>query len=433
MEQLQDRAGGTLMSIRVTRDSTDDQIRAETFEWVERHVPQTWRDASVGGRTAIRAVRSYRDYETWYPTFAASGMAVPTWPAPYGGLDLTPAQARVMEGILAPYNLGRLNIIALGAISPALFAFGTEEQRLRFLPPMVRNEEVWSQLLSEPGAGSDLSSLATRAVRDGDEWIVTGQKVWSTWAHRAQFANCLARTDPTATKREGLTYFLIDLRAPGVTVKPLRHMAGEVEFSEVFLDEARIPDSRRVGEPGNGWRVVNATLSGERMMVSGSGSGGVERIGGEGVAALIDEARRRGKLSDPVLRQRIAALHSEERIRNWTNERVRHAASVGRPLGPVASVGKIHQGDLNQRVQLLASDILGSDAAAWEASASFGDPDSWCDSLPRAVKGMLRSRANTIEGGTSEVNRNVLADHVLGLPREPDPFLGKPWSEIPRS
>ena len=188
--------------------------------------------------------------------------------------------------MLAPYNLGRLNPLGLNLAAPALFAYGTEEQRLRFLPPMVRNEEVWCQLFSEPGAGSDLASLACRAERDGDEWVLTGQKVWSTWAHNADYGVLLARTDPDLPKRKGITYFLVDLHQPGVEVRALRHITGEVDFNETFLDAARVPDFNRVGEIGDGWKVANATLSGERQMVSGSGSGGVDRIGGSGAEHL---------------------------------------------------------------------------------------------------------------------------------------------------
>ena len=221
------------------------------------HVPAPWRDAAAnGGRAAIRKVRSRAAYEEWYPTFADSGLAVATWPVAYGGLDLSPDQARVAESVLAPYNLGRLNPLGLNSAAPALFAHGTEEQRLRFLPPLVRNEEKWCQLLSEPGAGSDLASLATRAMLDGEEWVLNGQKVWTTWAHLSDFAICLARTDPTVPKRRGLTYFIVDLHAPGVEVRPLRHIGGEVDFNEVFLDDVRVPDAHRVGATGDGWRVA---------------------------------------------------------------------------------------------------------------------------------------------------------------------------------
>ena len=381
---------------------------ADARAWVEEHVPEVWRQAAAAGRP-LREVRTFAEYEAWYPTFAASGLVVPTWPREYGGLDLPPDTARAIEAVLAPYGLGRLNPLGLNLCAPALFAHGTEEQRLRFLPRIVDNSEKWCQLFSEPGAGSDLASLATRAEPDGDEWVLTGQKVWTTWAHVSDWGVCLARTDPEVPKRAGITYFLVDLHAPGVDVRPLRHITGEVDFNEVFLDGVRVPDAQRVGVEGEGWKVAGATLSGERQMVSGAGSGGVDRIGGSGADVLL-----RQRIEDPVLRQRVVALWAEEQIRGWTNRRLRG--------GPLTSLGKVHQGDLNQRLQLAACDLLGASALAWEG-----------DGLPREVKGMLRSRANTIEGGTTEVNKNVVGERVLGLPREPDPWSGAPWKEVPRS
>ena len=291
---------------------------------------------------------------------------------------------------------------------------------MRFLPRIVRNEEVWCQLFSEPAAGSDLASLATRAVRDGDHWVVNGQKVWTTWAHLADFGVLLARTDTEVQKRAGITYFLIDLHQPGVDVRPLRHIGGEVDFNEVFLTDAIVPDSQRVGAVGEGWKVANATLSGERQMVSGAGSGGVDRIGGLGVDHLLDLARRSGLSGDSVVRQDLMRVFSEERIRDWTNQRVRAQLKAGRTPGPESSIGKVHQGGLNQRVQLLATGLLGMNAIVWAG-----------ESPPPEVRGMLRSRANTIEGGTTEINKNVVGERVLGLPREPDPWQRAAWRETP--
>ena len=428
------RAGGARLGVDAS--TPDDRLVAAVEQWVGEHVPESWRAAAArGGAAAIREVRTRADYEAWYPAFGWSGLVAATWPVAYGGLGLSPAQAREVEGVLAPYNLGRLNPLGLNLAAPALFAHGTEAQRLRYLPPIVRNEEVWCQLFSEPGAGSDLASLATRAERDGDTWFVTGQKVWTTWAHLADFGVLLARTDADAPKRKGITYFLLDLHQPGVEVRPLRHVTGEVDFNEVFLDSARVPDDQRVGEVGDGWRVANATLSGERQMVSGSGSGGVDRIGGSGAERLVRLARQvaaegRGGWADPVLRQSLMQVLSEERIRGWTNQRVRAGLKAGRPPGPESSIGKVHQGSLNQRIQLLATDLLGPGAMAWDRPAGAASYD---EQLPYEVKGMLRSRANTIEGGTTEVNKNILAERVLGLPREPDPWQGAPWRDIPRS
>jgi alkylation response protein AidB-like acyl-CoA dehydrogenase len=409
----------------IDRNSPVADAVAVVAAWVREHVPPAWRDAAArGGAAAIREVRPRADYEAWYPTFAATGLVVPTWPVEYGGLDVSLVVARAVDAELRPFNLGRLNPLGLNLAAPALFAHGTEEQRLRFLPPIVANEEVWCQLFSEPGAGSDLASLATRAARDGDEWVVHGQKVWTTWAHLADYGVLLARTDPDVAKHAGITYFLLHLHQPGVEVRPLRHIGGEVDFNEVFLDGARVPDSQRVGDVGDGWRVANATLSGERQMVSGSGSGGVDRIGGSGAGHL----QRLAAGSGPVARQEVVRLVSEDRIRDWTNQRVRAQLKAGRAPGPESSIGKVHQGGLNQRMQAAAAGLVGADAMAWESDA----PD-YASSLPHELRGMLRSRANTIEGGTTEVNKNVVGERVLGLPREPDPWKGEPWRDVPRS
>jgi alkylation response protein AidB-like acyl-CoA dehydrogenase len=414
--------------VEINSETSTDDVRAIVAGWAQAHIPSSWRDAAAEGRAAIRAVRSRHDYEQWYPTFADSGLVVAMWPRAYGGLDLTRSQAVVIEEVLAPLNLGRLNPLGLNLVAPALFACGTEQQRLRFLPPLARNEERWCQLFSEPGAGSDLAGLATTAVRSGDEWVLTGQKVWTTWAHRSEFGICLARTDPAVPKRKGTTYFLVDLRQPGVEVQPLRHMGGAIDFNAVFLDDVHVPDNQRVGEVGGGWTVANATLSGERQMVSGSASGGVDRIGGSGVERLIHAGRASGRWADPTVRQTLMRLLTEERIRGWTNRRVRAELKAGGTPGPAASIGKVHQGELNQRIQLLACDLLGPAAQAWTA-----DHTDYAEGLPYEVAGMLRSRANTIEGGTTEVNKNIIGERVLDLPREPDPFKDTPWQDVPRS
>jgi len=429
--------------IAITPDTSADEAATRTRDWIDEHVPVAWREAARrGGAAAIRQVRTRADYEAWYPTFGHSGLVAPTWPVAYGGLDVSPAVARAIEAELRPYNLGRLNPLGLNLAAPALFAHGTEAQRARFLPRIVRNEEVWCQLFSEPGAGSDLASLAMRAERDGDRWVLTGQKVWTTWAHLADFGVCLARTDPDVPKRRGITYFLVDLHAPGVEVRPLRHIGGEVDFNEVFLDRVRVPDAHRVGDVGRGWAVAGATLSGERQMVSGAGSGGVDRIGGGGARRLL--AALRPAAHGPVMRERIVRVYSEERIRDWTNQRVRAGLKAGRSPGPESSIGKVHQGALNQRIQEIAVDLLGTAATAWETGAGMGADTAaevgtatgggaYAGSLPYEIAGMLRSRANTIEGGTTEVNKNIVGERVLGLPREPDPFRDAPWREVPRS
>ena len=282
----------------------------------------------------------------------------------------------------------------------------------------MRNEEKWCQLFSEPGAGSDLASLATRAVRDGDDWVISGQKVWTTWADEADFAILLARTDPEEPKHKGITYFLLDMHQPGVEVRPLRQITGDAEFNEVFLDGARVPDAHRVGDVNNGWRVSASTLSSERQMVSGSGSGGMGRLGGSSTERLITLAQERGRWDDPVVRHKVMRLWAQEQIRGWTNARVRAALSAGQSPGAASSIGKVHQATLNQQIQDLMVDLLGTEAVAWPAT---GDEDA----LPREVQGMMRSLANSTEGGTTDINKNILGERVLGLPKEPDPWKGQ--------
>jgi alkylation response protein AidB-like acyl-CoA dehydrogenase len=409
--------------LAIDATSSDADVTNAVRTWVETHVPETWRTAAArGGAAAVRQVRTRPEYEAWYPAFAASGMVAPVLPVAYGGLGIEPRVARLIDAELRSLNLGKLNIVGVTAVLPVLLNYGTEEQRRRFIAPLVRNEEIWCQLFSEPGAGSDLASLACRAERDGDEWVVTGQKVWNTWAHYSQFGLLVARTDPDVPKRQGLTVFACPIEAPGVTVRPLIHITGEIDFNEVFLDQVRIPDEWRLGPVGAGWKVVNAALGGERTMVSGSGAGGVERIGGSGVPHLIRLARENGRWADSTVRQTLMSLYCEERVRQWTNARVRDNARAGRAAGPESSIGKVHQGEMNQRIQMAAAELLGPGATAWTGAE-----------MPFEVHGMLRSRANTIEGGTSEVNRNILGERVLGLPREPDPYQTAPWKDVPRS
>jgi alkylation response protein AidB-like acyl-CoA dehydrogenase len=422
-----------MTQLPITDATTSADAVAVVERWVATQVPESWRVAAAEGPAALRAVRSPSEYREWYPNFADAGLVVPTWLPEHGGLGVTNDVARAIETVLTPLRLARLNPLGLNNAAAALFSHGTEEQRLRFLPPIVRNEEKWCQLFSEPGAGSDLASLATRAVRDGDgdgskdgDWIISGQKVWTTWADEADFAILLARTDPGQPKHQGITYFLLDMRQPGVEVRPLRQITGDTEFNEVFLDGARVADAHRVGDINDGWRVSASTLSSERQMVSGSGSGGMGRLGGSSTERLITLAQERGRWDDPVVRHKVMRLWAQEQIRGWTNARVRAALSAGQAPGAASSIGKVHQATLNQQIQDLMVDLLGTAAVAWPAT----DDD---DALPREVQGMMRSLANSTEGGTTDINKNILGERVLGLPKEPDPWKGKPWKDIPRS
>jgi alkylation response protein AidB-like acyl-CoA dehydrogenase len=263
---------------------TEAAAVAAVKAWVGEHVPASWREAGErGGPAEVRKVRRSAEYRSWYPVFGRSGLVAAGWEVRYGGLAWPRPVARAVEQVLAPYHLPRLNPLGLNLAAPALFAYGTEEQRLRFLPPIVRAEEEWCQLFSEPGSGSDLASLSTRAERAGDEWVINGSKIWTTWADKASFAVLLARTNPDVPKHEGITYFLIDMRQPGVQIRPLPHMGGEVEFFQTFLDGARVPDFQRVGAEGQGWKVAQATLrSGWRARCRPTGCPGAGTTRGPG-------------------------------------------------------------------------------------------------------------------------------------------------------
>jgi alkylation response protein AidB-like acyl-CoA dehydrogenase len=406
--------------LRVDDSSSVDEIRAAVRDWLDANVPREWRDAVAhGGLEALRRVRPRAAYEHWYPVFAASGLVAPTWPRTYGGLGLSNAGARAADEELAPYHLGRLNPLGLNLAGPTLLTWGSEAQQQRYLPPIVRNDQRWCQLFSEPGAGSDLASLATTAARDGDEWVLNGQKVWTTWAHESEFGLALARTNAAAPKREGITYFVVPMAAPGVSVRPLRQLTGEADFNEVFLDDVRISDDLRIGPVDEGWKVANATLTGERQMISGSGAGGVDRIGGRSIERLVQRAVN----GSAAARDRIMRLYAADRALAWTNARAREARRAGRPPGPESSIGKLFAAELNVAVQEAWLADRGPAAMAWADD----------DDAQAVVRGFLRSRANTIEGGTSEVQRNVIGERVLGLPREPDPWRQSPWRDVPRS
>jgi alkylation response protein AidB-like acyl-CoA dehydrogenase len=417
--------------------STDDELRAFTREWLFAELPAGWKDAvDAGDRDAVAALRAALDYPDWCTRFGEAGLATPTWPAEYGaGLSLSPTQGRVVAEVCNHYKVSRpFNIIGIGMGGPTLLTWGSEELRHRFLRGIATNEEIWCQLFSEPGAGSDLAGLATRAVRDGDEWVLTGQKVWTSLAHLASYGMVLARTDPDVPKHRGLTYFVVDLRAPGVEVRPLRQLTGEAEFNEVFLDGARVPDAWRLGPVGDGWRVAVTTLMNERVAMSGAGSVLGDVASGSPVTRLIERHR---PVRDRVLRGRLAQAYVDERVIALNNLRAAETRRRGAPAGPEGSITKLQSAEANQRLQKLAVDLEGVAGIAWEGRPLVADPGAVFaigDDTRRGVaRAFLRSRANTIEGGTSDVMRNILGERVLGLPKEPDPFRDAPWRDVPRN
>jgi alkylation response protein AidB-like acyl-CoA dehydrogenase len=405
---------------------SDEALREEVVGWLRDNLPKEWVEAvEAGDDDKLKLARTMVDYNDWCAKLGEAGWATPTWPKEYGGGGIDPSQAKVVNEELARFKVPRsFNVIGIGMGGPTLLQWGSDELKKRLLPPMAQHKEIWCQLFSEPGAGSDVAGLSTRAVRDGDEWIVNGQKVWTTLAHMARWGMLVARTDPDVPKHRGMTYFIVDMHAPGVEVRPLKQITGDAEFNEVFFTDVRIPDSHRVGEIGQGWAVATETLMNERVALSGAGSTGGENVGGGPVDDLIAAAKTLGAWNDATIRERLIQAAIEGRILKVTNYRAAAARKGGKRAGPEGSITKLFQAEYNQRLQNLAVDVLGARGQAWAADDGHA---------AAAVRGFLRSRANTIEGGTSEVMRNILGDRVLGLPREPDVSRDLPWKDVPRS
>ena len=355
------------------------------------------------------------------------GLAWIHFPEGHGGLSAPPIlQERINQrleeaGAHRPRNV---DIIGHGMGAPVLIAHGTESQQRRHLRPMFTGEEIWCQMFSEPGAGSDVAGLTCKAVRDGDEWVVNGQKVWTTAAQVATWGMLVTRTNPDVPKHKGLSYFILDMHAAGVDIRPLRQITGEAEFNEVYLTDVRIPDDKRVGDVGDGWRVALATLMNERVAIGG-------RVGdrGEGyIADLVDTWR--GSARDPGHLDAVMKLWVDAEATRLTNLRAAQNRAAGTP-GPEGSTSKLVYAEMNKKIFEVATDVMGAEAMLYD-SYEMHQPGP--DDLPSRDlrRRFLRVRANSIEGGTSEIMKNILGERVLGLPGEPRVDKDLPWRESPR-
>jgi alkylation response protein AidB-like acyl-CoA dehydrogenase len=422
-------------------EQTGEELRDRTLAWLRENLPDGWMEAiDADDRERWGALRAALDYDKWCTKFGESGFATPTWPAEYGaGLSLSPPQAKYVNDVLNHYKVPRpFNIIGIGMGGPTVIQWGSEDNKHKFLRGLATNEEIWCQLFSEPGAGSDVAGLATRAERDGEEWVITGQKVWTTLAHIARYGMLLARTNADVPKHKGLTYFVLDMQALGVDVRPLVQITGDAEFNEVFMEGVRIPDSMRLGPEGEGWRVAITTLMNERIALSGAGSLSGDAVGGSAIDRLI---ARHTPVTDPLLRQRLAQLYMEGQLIRFTNQRAADKRKRGAEAGPEGSITKLMQAEYNQRLQKLAVDMEGVNGLGWDGPPLSGATDGgfgWMkgaesDATRDTVRGFLRAQANTIEGGTSNVMRNILGERVLGLPKDPDNSREIAWKDVPRS
>jgi 3-oxochol-4-en-24-oyl-CoA dehydrogenase len=343
----------------------------------------------------------------WNVRLAEAGYVAPHWPKPYGR-DAGPVQQLVIDEELRAAGAPQpVNPIGIGWAGPTLLVAGTQEQQDRYLPAILSGAGLWCQLFSEPGAGSDLASLTTRAERDGDEYVVHGQKVWTTFAHLAKYGILLARTDPDAEQHRGISYFVVDMRLPGITVRPIKQMDGTTMFNEVFLDGVRIPAAELVGEENDGWRLAKVTLGNERVSLSGEGA-----LWGRGPTAdaLLDLVRAHGGADDPRMRQQLAALYIESEVLQLIRLRTVSAMVQGLEPGPETSVRKALADEHGQHVMALAVELAGTAGMLLDRGPYGADDPTW-------TEGFLYSRALTIGGGTSEVQRNIIGERVLGLPK----------------
>lgn len=361
-----------------------------------------------------------------------AGLAWVHYPAGLGGQSLSRALQQVADAEFAaagaPTNRPERIGIGLGMAAPTILAFGTDEQQRRWLRPLWTGEEIWCQLFSEPGAGSDLAGLATRAVRslEGDSWVVNGQKVWTSSAHVARRALLVARSDPGLPKHQGLTYFSVDMTAPGLEVRPLRQLTGEAEFNEVFLTDVAIPDSDRIGPVGEGWKVATGTLMNERVAIGGAA---LPREGGM-IGSAVRTWRDRPELRTPGLHDTLLRLWAAAEVARLAGERLRQQLAAGRP-GPEGSAAKLVFARLNQEITGFELELAGADGLRYE-DWTMRRPDT-ANFYGRDVGyRYLRAKGNSIEGGTSEILRNIIAERVLGLPAEVRLDTGVPWKDLPR-
>ena len=359
-----------------------------------------------------------------------AGLAAVHYPVGHGGLglqrSLQPAVDAELAAAGAPALKPSRNVIGLGMAAPTIIAFGTEEQKSRWLRPLWTGDEIWCQLFSEPGAGSDVAGLATRAVLDGDDWVVNGQKVWTSLAHLARWGLLVARTDPDVPKHAGLSYFVVDMAAPGVDVRPLRQATGEAEFNEIFLTDVRVPDANRLGEVGEGWKVAQTTLMNERVSIGASRP--VPREGSI-IAFAATEWRSHPERRTHELHQRLLKLWADAEVARLAGERLRQQIAVGQP-GPEGSAAKLVMARLNQEISGFEIELDGTDGLRYDDWTMRREGSS--DYARGPAYRYLRSKGNSIEGGTSEILRNIIAERVLGLPQEQRVDKGVPWKELPR-
>jgi alkylation response protein AidB-like acyl-CoA dehydrogenase len=409
----------TVTDSRLSDDEQGPTITVEEFAtraeaWLAANTSRYGPDEDLGEMARHRRTRELQR------ELAEAGLIGITWPAAYGGQGLTEDHQRCFDHLAERYDFQPVSSIGLGMCGPTILQAGSEEQRRRYIRPLLRGDEWWCQLFSEPSAGSDLANLRTSAVRDGDEWVVDGQKVWTSGAHLSDLGLLLARTDPRVPKHRGLTMFVLDMRSEGVTVRPLRQATGAAEFNEVFFDQVRIPADGVIGEVGGGWANAVRTLMNERVSIGTGGS--TQRMLGCDFPALLGLARRRGVTGDPIIRQQLATVYIAEQLMGYTAARQRAGLLIGRTPGPEGSTAKLATAILARTASDIGLRIAGARGQAW--TSGDADGDAW-------AMAAIRVPYFSIGGGTDEIQRNIIGERVLGLPPEPRVDRTLPFDQIP--
>jgi alkylation response protein AidB-like acyl-CoA dehydrogenase len=403
-------------------DSPDEAaFRAEARAWLDANARLHGPPVVSADEMTDEAVRAAQD---WQARKADAGWACLTWPREYGGRNATPIQSVIwsQEEARFPTPPTGIFFVGVGIAGPTLLTHGTAEQKRHFLPKLARGEEIWCQLFSEPAAGSDLAGVRTAAVRDGDSWVVNGQKVWSTGAQLARWGILLARTDPGVRKHRGLTYFVVDMRSPGIEVRPIRQMDGSSAFNEVFLGDCRVPDANRVSEVGNGWAVALTTLMNERVALgSAVGGGEIRRLVDLAAATPLDG---RPAIENAAIRQRIADFYITSKGLEFTSYRMLTALSRGTAPGPEGSIGKLIGASHRQEMASFALELLAAAGASMDGRSSQPIDGTW-------QRAYLDAPGLRIAGGTDEVLRNIIAERVLNLPADLRVDKNVPFKDIP--
>ena len=395
-------------------------FRQEVRTWLKANLPEGWGTPEY--EAPEPSSREAHELAKWWTKkFYDAGYTGFGYPTEYGGIERTPEEIAIIRQETARTGTpGGPSVVSLGIALPTILGWGQEWQKKRFIPKILNGEETWAQGFSEPDAGSDLANVQTAAVRDGDEWVVNGQKVWNSGAHFADFGLLVAKTEPTAPRHRNLSYFIFDCKSPGFDVKPLRQMTGGAEFCEMFFDDMRLPQENLIGELHRGWYVAMTTLGAERNMIgggmagaAGTGRRGARLVGGvDGIIELAKNTRHYGKVvwEDPAYRQRIAQFAIENQALRYSGARALARLRKGIPPGNEVSIGKNFSSEMGQRQAELATEIIGAYSQLVRGSERALDDGQWVFSL-------LSSRGMTIAGGTSEINRNIIAERILGLPR----------------